>query len=383
MDSGVSTAIPSTMLVLVGEQRIPNAIPVRQFPSSIKRVEMIYSRFTEQAANHLKSWLNQQSVEVVDRTELMPTNQVNDFNVQRSIVKTILSDYKCDQVFVNLTGGTKIMSLAAAEVARGFCPTVYVDTEGDSIWWVHPEARKETLKAQFTVEDFFRLHGQSWKAPPLPSLEEQAVVRALAANFEKLEPLLQYLKRQIDGKAFARRSLSGIEEQFLRNCEAATLLARSDSHTGPSEWVSWRMGRGRFFKQNDWLEALAFAACKDAGFDDVQWKLPVSGTDTDIDIAATRGPLMLICSCKSGGFKNSHLDELEAQARLIGGLFCKKSILLTEAIAFSRRRERHAVEQARLALEGRAKALRIKPFYWADYVDLGQKMSKLLSTGQR
>jgi len=72
------------MLVLVGEQRIPNAIPVRQFPNSIKKVEMVYSKFTEPAATHLKAWLNAQGVEVSKRPELMPINEVNDFNVQRN-----------------------------------------------------------------------------------------------------------------------------------------------------------------------------------------------------------------------------------------------------------------------------------------------------------
>jgi hypothetical protein len=67
---------------------------------------------------------------------------------------------------------------------------------------------------------------------------------------------------------------------------------------------------------------------------------------------------------------------------LIGGSFCKKSILLTEAIEFSRRKERRAVNDAREALEGRAGTLRIKPFYWTDYSDLGQKMKAFLSVGR-
>ena len=61
------TIVPSTMLVLVGEQRIPNAIPVKQFGTSVKRVEMIYSRFTQRAANDLRAWLESQKVSVGSR----------------------------------------------------------------------------------------------------------------------------------------------------------------------------------------------------------------------------------------------------------------------------------------------------------------------------
>jgi hypothetical protein len=273
------------------------------------------------------------------------------------------------------------MSLAAAEVARDFCPTVYVDTEGESFWWVHPTPRKELIKVSFTVEDFFMLHGQRWNPTPPPSPAEQSVARTLAADFERLFPLLRYLQKQADGQSFTRRSLSTVELNFLKKCYKAGLLVITTGNSSVTS--SWRMNRSRFFSQNDWLECLAFAACIDAGFDDVQWKIDVSGTETDLDVAATRGPLMLVCSCKSGSFKNSHLDELDAQARLIGGIFCKKAILLTEAIAFSRRQDKHAITQARAKLESRAKTLRIQPFYWTDYSDLGQKMKTLLSTGRR
>jgi len=272
------------------------------------------------------------------------------------------------------------MSLAAAEVARDFCPTVYVDTESDSFWWVHPTPRKEPLQASFTVEDFFKLHGQPWHPASPPSPAEQIVALALAANFKGLESLLRYLKKRADGDVFTPRSPSSMEMVFLKKCEDATLIEQT---TGQGSSLSWNMKKARFFRQNDWLECLAFAACQEAGFDDVQWKIPVSGTETDLDVAATRGPLMLICSCKSGKFNNSHLDELDAQARLVGGLFCKKAVVLTEAIAFRRRRDRHAVKQARAALESRAKTLRIQPFYWTDYADLGRKMKALLSTGRR
>jgi hypothetical protein len=374
--------MPSAMLVLGGEQRIPNAIPIKQFPGSIKRVEMIYSRFTQSAAAHLCAWLIGQGVQVVPRAT-MPVDRVNDFVVQRAVAQSILADYKSGEILVNLTGGTKIMSLASAEAAREAFSTIYVDTESESLWWVHPEPRREALQVRFTVEDFLRLHGQDWAAPSPPSEQVQAVARTLATNFEALEPMVRYLKKQNEGRFFARRSLSRIEGRFLESCDAAGLLEESSNHGKPSSWRQWKMKRLRFFEKNEWLEALAFAACKDAGFEDVQWKIPVTGTETDIDVAATRGPLMLICSCKSGAFKNSHLDELDAQARLVGGLFCKKAIVLAEAIDFSRRHESGAVAQARKALESRAKALRIQPFYWEDYVDLGNKMRGYLSTGER
>jgi len=366
--------IPAAMLVLIGEQTIPNAIPVRQYPGVIKTVEMIYSKVTEDAASHLARWLAKQGVKVVPRPKLMPATEVHSFEAQFRLAQTILQDYRTGEVLVNITGGTKIMSLAASEAARGRYPTVYVDTENDHLWWIQPGGpRKEKLQARFAVKDFFLLHGQPWRPTLPPSPGEQEVARVLAANFGDLEPLLRFLKNRSLNAAF-QRSGSPLEDSFLQKCQQAGLLSREDSR--------WRMASASFFHQNHWHECLAYAACRDAGADDVQWRVPVTGTDTDLDVAATSGALMVICSCKSGQFKNSHLDELNAQARHVGGAFCKKAIILTEAVPFQRHTDRRAVRQARARLEDRARTLHVQPFYWTDYPDLSGKLKALLSAAR-
>src|SRR5207244_1416450 len=179
------------------------------------------------------------------------------------------------------------------------------------------------------------LHGQSGTIPPPPLEEELTLSRFLAHEFEKWEPFLEYLKKLSDGTF----SYEAYWEPFLKACEKAGIVRILPNN-------SFTMRKSRFLKQNDWLEALAFAACRDAGCDDVQWKIPVTGITTDFDVVATYGAIMLVCSCKSGDFKNSHLDELDAQSRLVGGLFCRRAILLKEATEFSRRRNT-GVNQAR------------------------------------
>ncbi|HKG23372.1 MAG TPA: hypothetical protein VKC34_15845, partial [Blastocatellia bacterium] len=268
------------------------------------------------------------------------------------------------------------------EIARECCSTVYVDTESDCLWWLHPTPRKEPIDVKFTVEDFFRLHGQSWKSPSIPSTEQQAVARVLAASFESLEPLLEYLKKKSNGLSFTTRLTTQEEKRFMIACEQAGIIARAGSFEPSTVLSVWSMKNREFLKQNAWLEALAYVACKDAGFDDVQWRLKVEGTETDFDVAATRGPLMLVCSCKSGNFKNSHLDELQAQARLIGGSFCKKAVLLMEAVKFSKRADAMSVDRARADLEKRARVLDIRTFYWSDYKDLGPSMKTLMSAAR-
>jgi len=100
------------MICLVGEQQIPNYLPIKCFSSQIDEILLVYSEKTKERAKKLKGLLerNSYSVDFI---------KVNAYDYRRIFEKIGEKVSQRDKEFiVNFTGGTKIMSLAAFDLAR-------------------------------------------------------------------------------------------------------------------------------------------------------------------------------------------------------------------------------------------------------------------------
>src|SRR5579883_2604366 len=113
------------MVALVGEQPLPNLIPVRHYhPESLL---LIYTNKTEPTYRRLKAVLEKETQ--VDGLETEAYNIITIVeNLKDKLDGTGLS---AQDIEFNLTGGTKAMSLAAYQVAqqRG-SPVLYMESEG-------------------------------------------------------------------------------------------------------------------------------------------------------------------------------------------------------------------------------------------------------------
>lgn len=108
----------TTLINLIGEQPIPNLLPVLFLKPD--RTIMLFTDTTEKTANRIKK--------LVDYSELMKIDPY-DINTGIRTIHKILNDN--DDFIFNITGGTKIMSLAAYQVAneRNY-KFVYMQSEG-------------------------------------------------------------------------------------------------------------------------------------------------------------------------------------------------------------------------------------------------------------
>jgi len=143
----------TTMIALVGEQLLPNFLPVQYYSPS--DVLLIYTEKTQRHYRNLKAVLEQKKVRVFG----LETDAYDIFTIASALDK--------EPLVFNLTGGTKTMSLAAYQIAlQRNAQTLYLQSEGKSTCVYHYDwenrqlrsTKKELLPECMTLRDVFDLY---------------------------------------------------------------------------------------------------------------------------------------------------------------------------------------------------------------------------------
>lgn len=152
----------TTMIALIGEQQLPNFLPVRHFSPS--NVLLVYTEKTQPQYENLKAVLEQKQVKVYG----VKTDPFDITAIAGAINKELAQAIEAPSQppMFNLTGGTKIMSLAAYQVAaQQSAPVIYQSERGQSIidlyrWQDHQLCHKlqEELPDYISLLDMLELH---------------------------------------------------------------------------------------------------------------------------------------------------------------------------------------------------------------------------------
>src|SRR6266446_1560441 len=158
----------ATMIALIGEQQLPNFLPVRCYSPS--DVLLVYTEKTQQQYENLKAVLEQKQVNVYG----VKTDPYDISAIVGAINKELAQNKGLTQAIetssqppmFNLTGGTKIMSLAAYQVAaQQTAPVIYQSERGQSIidlyrWQDHQlyHQLQEELPDHLSLRDMLELH---------------------------------------------------------------------------------------------------------------------------------------------------------------------------------------------------------------------------------
>jgi len=152
------------LLSLVGEQPIPNLLPLWQF-TTYDEVQFVASPTTRQIARQLKAVLQQDPA--LSHLKALKTIEVGAYEIgnARAQIANALVRHQAQgkTVHLNLTGGTKLMSLAALQAAYGSGATLmYVSTEEKQMIWLASdgsEQRREPICVKISVEQYLVAHG--------------------------------------------------------------------------------------------------------------------------------------------------------------------------------------------------------------------------------
>jgi hypothetical protein len=151
-----------TMLCLVGEQPVPNILPIRHCRP--KEVVLVHTHTTKRVSDNLAPLLRTDS-----RVVPFEITAYDILKVRNSLERLIESHHwKADDLIFNLTGGTKPMAWAAFQLAQELnAEFVYLQSEGGKSLlyfyrFVDGELaleKKEIISAQLTIDDYLRAHG--------------------------------------------------------------------------------------------------------------------------------------------------------------------------------------------------------------------------------
>lgn len=183
----------TTMVALVGEQPLPNFLPVLHYGP--KNVLLLYTARTQQRFKYLQATLQNKANIVGLETDAYDIPKIAD------MLDQTLEERTAEPLQFNLTGGTKPMSLAAYQISqKRMASVIYLQSEGketrvyEYTW--EPQQLKytgsELLPARLTLQDVFDLHfgPGNWK--------EEGPARAGGGAFEDaLATILREAKYEV------------------------------------------------------------------------------------------------------------------------------------------------------------------------------------------
>jgi hypothetical protein len=296
-----------------------------------------------------------------------------------------------EQLVVNLTGGTKVMSLAAYRIfSQVPCEIVYTDTANSRLLILHPEGRApEPLRAELDIFTYLRANGHVTSTRPYPTWGEHSNLSAfLGQNIMTLSPFLWALRGRIgqgadlharlgfmpkQGKGFSSlrgRPLSGLApetSQLLERGKAVGLIHRFKTlENGVELTLSDSAARAYFC--GGWLEDYVEGAARAANFHQVargvslSWNTQNNTEKDELDVVVLHRHRLHVLSCKTGAYKD-HIYELESLSKRAGGLFASAALVMSD--------ERRSVTPA---LRTRLTELRIRLWAAEDLPQLTDRM---------
>jgi len=322
---------------LVGEQAIPIYMGIKLFPAH--RHILIGSSKTQSVIKSLKQELPGIFIEFIE---------IPAFNIKAAaqLIHTSLAEQTSQlstnpRILFNLTGGTKLMFVAAYSVAVQHQHTpVYVDTNNKRIDYISGSFQTESFPPVFdSVEPFIRLSGDvikdDGKTPPSSELKE---LIPLCLNSSELREFQTILSKN--------------REQYATSKEPFEIKGRSKSKQccfkkGPNN--HWKLsldsgtleGTGNIetifqIVSGVWFEILCYeqlaSAYKSGLIKDLRinlktnWKGEHSESSSEaqeLDICFTDGYELTIIECKAGNLTQAHIQKLENLVSKYGGAMGK------------------------------------------------------------
>ena len=261
------------LISLIGEQPIPNLLPLWQ-SSDYSATRFVVSDMTYRVGEQLAQVLEKEPS--FRHLELHAPVHVDAYDLAKTRTRLrdamIAYQFENNPVCLNLTGGTKLMSLAGMLAAQEIgAEMIYVSTQTGQIIHFFSDGREKercNIQVKISIEQYFRAHGLRISEHP---------------NFNDLA-----------GKPISPP------------------------------------------KEGDELENRVEKLARDSGFfDDVRRNLYVARADgslivkNELDILVIRNGRLAVCSCKSGKVENDVLYELNAFSRReSAGTYCGKVLVL-------------------------------------------------------
>jgi hypothetical protein len=322
-------------LMLVSDQAAPNLLPALDPAMKPKEAVLLVSQKMTTKATALQAVLK----EVGIQTHTVPLPDEHNMAALETILMDIATQREGQSIALNVTGGNKLMALAAQAVAQAAgWPAFYVDVDTDQVVWLDKTRPAHALTQQLRLRHYLRGYGVTLAegiGRPQPNPAWQTLMDDLVLNVGSLsEPIgqLNYLAQEarsslrvhLSDRQLDSRSL----EALLRKFEQAHLLQlKGNTLQFPSE-------AARSFANGGWIEHHVYqTVCQVTGPLAIRDKAAnlqvndISGQPNEMDVAFLARNRLFVIECKTARMDNPEdlkandtLYKLAENCRRIGGL---------------------------------------------------------------
>lgn len=254
----------TTHLCLVSAQATPNLLPLLDETWRPRKVVLACSTQMKPAALALRAVIQSKASGMAIETLELP--DAYDYNALSDRFLNYLAEHADDDIALNVTGGTKLMAVAAQEVFRSAGkPVFYVNVESDEVLVIGEKASSRPLRAKLKVHEMLRAHGYNVTTQERPQVTRElrdltarlidhvtSAGRALGtvnalARMARDEPGLRV---DMTPAQYDSRALADILALFLD----AGLLRQS------GQALTFKDEESRFFINGGWLESHVYEA---------------------------------------------------------------------------------------------------------------------------
>jgi hypothetical protein len=316
----------NTHFCLVSAQATPNLLPVLDDAWRPRRVVLACSAPMKEAAQTLRAVIQTKGDIAVDLFDLP---DAYDYAALSDAFLNYLAEHEVDNIALNVTGGTKLMAVAAQEVFRSAGkPVFYVNVENDEVLLIGEKAVNQPLRAKLKVHEMLRAHGYHVTTQEHPQTSRElrdltarlidhvtSAGRALG-TFNALARAARdnHLQAELTPSQQDSRALSDIVALF-----ADAGLVRQQGSV-----LVFKNEEARFFANGGWLEAHVFEALQSLrsqheGLTDVAMGVRVSFVGgasktqskdkNEIDVAFLFRNTLHLIECKTANLAQSGQGE--------------------------------------------------------------------------
>ena len=290
---------------LVSGQAAPNLLPVLDARFAPKRIFMLVTPEMEENANGLSAVFKKHGI----KADFLSIADPYDFDSIQGNLLDFLDKPENEKTALNVTGGTKIMALAAhSAFSIADRPIFYVREDNNSVIIMHNCGGSEKyppidLKSNLKLKDYFRAYGYS--ADPKESIHKPGFAKELVDNQVQYRDALGLLNKHVctDDN---RQTLSFSAQNTTPMCIILELCKKYDFLDFNDRRIDFNDAACRKYVCGGWLEAHTRAVVNsisrsklqtlaDQGIEIIKKNVP-----NDLDVAFLAKNALHVIECKTG-----------------------------------------------------------------------------------
>jgi len=253
-----------THLCLVSAQATPNLLPVLDEAWRPHKVVLACSAQMKQAATALRAVIQTKCPGLAVETLELPN--AYDYAALSDTFIDYLAEHPSEDMALNVTGGTKLMAVAAQEVFRAENkPVFYVNVESDEVLVLGQKATSQPLRAKLKVHEMLRAHGHSVTTQEHPQVSRE--LRDLTARLidhvataGRALGTVNALARAARDTPTLRVELTPAQYDSRSLSDIIALFADAGLLRQTGQVLVFKNEEARFFVNGGWLEAHVFEA---------------------------------------------------------------------------------------------------------------------------